>query len=161
MATLIKKITDGSIVEFDKGTFDHWCVYLKRENEPRFAPKDILYFTELNKYGHTYGHKRIYDDFVKIYNHTNSVVSNDTLNMITEIANTYGADNINIEIWFTVIYGGMIAEENKENAILKKRVKRLGLHQLLIERELPGYATNYSKGKKWRELDVTMKSFGF
>ncbi|MDY0143845.1 MAG: hypothetical protein RBR97_18320 [Bacteroidales bacterium] len=55
----------------------------------------------------------------------------------------------------------MVAEENKEFAILKKRVKRLGMHQLLIEREKPDYAASYSKGKKWRELDIIMSGFGF
>ena len=161
MTTLIKTITDGSIVEFGKGSFDDWCVYLTRKNEPRFAPKDILYFTELTRLGDKHGHKKIYNDFVKIYIGTTSVINNNILSEITEIAKAYEEDSINIDIWFTIIYAGMIAEENKKHAILKKRVKRLGMHQLLIERESPVYAANYSKGKYWRELDVIMRGFGF
>lgn len=161
MATLIKIISDGSSVEYDKGAFDDWCVYLTRKNEPRFAPKDILYFIELDKLGNKYGHKRIYNDFLKIYEDTNSIINNEILNKITEIAKAYDADRFNIDTWFTVIYAGMVAEENKEFAILKKRVKRLGMHQLLIEREKPDYAASYSKGKKWRELDIIMSGFGF
>jgi hypothetical protein len=65
------------------------------------------------------------------------------------------------DIWFTVIYAGMIAEENKANAVLKKRIKRLGMYQLMIQNINPEVAANFSKGKNWRELDVLMKQYGF
>jgi len=83
------------------------------------------------------------------------------LDKITEIASSYGDDKIIMDIWFTVIYAGMVAEENKKNAILKKRVKRLGMYQVLIENQSPDFAANFSKGKKWRELDALMKKYGF
>lgn len=41
-----------------------------------------------------------------------------------------------MEIWLNVLYAGMIAEENKENAVLGKRIKRLGMHQVLPD-EMP------------------------
>jgi hypothetical protein len=55
----------------------------------------------------------------------------------------------------------MIAEENKANAILKKRVKRLGVHQVLVLGMPPSEAAKFSNGKKWRDLDAIMKSNGF
>ncbi len=55
----------------------------------------------------------------------------------------------------------MIEEENKQFAILKKRIKRLGMHQILIDNLDPEVAANFSKGKKWRELDNLMKLRGF
>ncbi len=161
MATLIKRISDGSIIEFDKGSFDDWCIYVTRNGQTRFAPKDLQYFTALNDFGTHYGHRKIYDDFVKIYELTDPKINEDVLTRITEISKDYGDDKIVIDIWFTVIYAGMIAEENKQFAILKKRVKRLGMHQLLIDRKTPDFAANFSKGKKWRELDVIMKESGF
>ncbi|MDD4149448.1 MAG: hypothetical protein PHE33_05410 [Bacteroidales bacterium] len=39
--TLIKEISDGGIIEFDKGLFDNWSVYLTLNNESRYALKDI------------------------------------------------------------------------------------------------------------------------
>lgn len=83
------------------------------------------------------------------------------LQQITCISAEYNENQIEVDIWFTVIYAGMVAEENKENAILKKRIKRLGMHQLLIENESPHFAANFSKGRKWRELDLIMKKYGF
>ncbi len=56
----------------------------------------------------------------------------------------------------TIIYAGMVTEETKKNSPLKKRKKRVGMHQLLIEKYLPESAAVFSKGRKWRELDQTM-----
>jgi len=81
---------------------------------------------------------------------------------IESIASTYNPEHKDIvEQWFTVIYAGMIAEENKTNAILKKRIKRLGMYQVLILDMEPRRAAKYSYGKKWRELDKEMKTYGF
>lgn len=161
MATHIKTITDGSIIEFDSGAFDEWCVYLTRNGEKKYAPRDVQYFTDIQNYAQKYTTKKVYDDFVKIYDITNSKINKDVLDRITVISNDYGEDRIIIDIWFTVIYAGMVAEENKKNAILKKRVKRLGMYQILIENQSPSFAANFSKGKKWRELDVIMRNYGF
>ena len=66
-----------------------------------------------------------------------------------------------IQQWFTVIYAAMVAEENKAYTILKKRIKRLGMYQLLVLRWSIEEATTFSKGKKWKELDSIMTGFGF
>ena len=161
MSVHIKTISDGSIIEFDKGSFDEWCVYLKRNGKPRYAPSDVQYFQELSDFGKVYSHNRIYNDFVKIYSLTDSTISSQILNDITKIARTYIDNSITFDIWFTVIYAGMVAEENKKNAILKKRIKRLGMYQILIEKKSAEYAANFSKGKKWKELDAIMSSLGF
>ena len=83
------------------------------------------------------------------------------LNLITRLSDDYGTAAEEMDIWFSIIYAGMIAEENKANAILKKRIKRLGMHQVLIEGLDPNLAANFSKGKKWKELDALMRERGF
>ncbi len=55
----------------------------------------------------------------------------------------------------------MIAEDNKENAILKKIVKRLEMHQVLILNMPARDAAKFSYGKNWRDLDAIMKPLGF
>jgi hypothetical protein len=161
MPQLIKNIRNRNIIEFDKGSFDNWCVYLKRFNQPRYAPRDTEYFSRLKHLGNIYTHQRIYNDFVAYYTLTNTTINVNILNFITSVANGYGQDAEEIDIWFSVIYAGMVAEENKANAILKKRIKRLGMHQVLIEGLDPSYAANFSKGKNWRELNEIMKQRGF
>jgi hypothetical protein len=61
----------------------------------------------------------------------------------------------------TFLYAGMVAEENKEGAILRKRIKRLGVHQLLIEERQAIYAENFSRSKPWREIAVECDVRGF
>lgn len=158
---LIKTFSDGSELTFDEGMFDQWCVYLKRPGQPRYAPKDVEYFGRLVKLGQLYGEQKVYDDFVAVYNQTTASVETQVLETIAKIAGSYPAYHLEIEILFAILYAGMVAEENKEKAILKKRIKRLGMYQILIERLDPGAAANFSKEKKWKELDRICSERGF
>lgn len=161
MSRKINQFSHGGFIEFDNGSFDNWCVFVTRANGERFAPSDVQYFSRLNILGKKYGCRVIYDDFVTVYNRTGPQINTDVLNLITTLSRFYGTDMLEMEIWFNVLYAGMIAEENKENAVLKKRIKRLGMHQVLIEKMEPEIAATFSKGKKWRELDQLMKQKGF
>ncbi|MCZ4221772.1 DUF7004 family protein [Pedobacter rhodius] len=157
MATLIKAINNNVFIEFDKGKFDEWCVYLTRNTSKRYAPSDTEYFRRLQELGKLHSPQKIYNDFIKFYNPTDKTMNQAILETIDSLAESYAEDAEEINIWFTVIYAGMVAEENKEHAVLKKRIKRLGMHQVLIENVKPEYAANFSKGKKWMELDTVMK----
>lgn len=162
MPTLIKQLFYDRRVIFDTGSFDEWCVYIVEKNGTKKAPFDVEYFTDLKIISEYYGHNKVYNDFVSIYKLTNKSIDQNVLNLIDDIVCTYEPQFYElIEQWFTVIYAGMIAEENKQFAILKKRVKRLGVHQILVLDYEPEVAANFSKGKKWRDLDVIMKSLGF
>lgn len=161
MPTLIKKVRNRNIIEFDKGLFDNWCVYLTRPGQARYAPRDTEYFSRLKQLGDTHGHQRIYNDFVTYYIPTNRHIDPNILHLIIQLTEPFGNDGEEMDIWFSVIYAGMVAEENKANSILKKRIKRLGMHQVLIEGLDANYAANFSRGKRWRELDVLMKQKGF
>jgi len=159
---VIKKIANNRRVVFDKGGFDDWCVYIVESNGNKKAPFDTEYFRDLKNISKKYENNKVYNDFISIYNQTDSTINQNVLNLIDRIVDTYlEEDRILIEQWFTVIYAGMIAEENKQYAILKKRIKRLGMHQTLILNYEPNVAANFSKGKKWRELDAIMKPLGF
>lgn len=161
MSRSIKNVRGKNLVEFDNGIFDEWCVFLTRPGKPRYTPRDTEYFTVLKNIGAIYGHAKIYNDFISFYTATTKRLDNKTLDLITTLSDDYETHVEEIDIWFTVIYAGMIAEENKANAILKKRIKRLGMHQVLLENHDPELAANFSKGKKWKDLDKLMKEKGF
>lgn len=147
-------------VEYDYGMFDDWCVYVN-DRERRYAPSDKEYFYRLKILGEKYGRKKIYNDFLTIYRQTSSAVDKETIRAIEDLAETYQKHGEEIKKWFLVIYAGMVAEENKSNTRLGKRIKRLGLYQVLILDRPVLHAANYSKKKKWRELDEIMKKYGF
>jgi hypothetical protein len=161
MPKSINRFSHGGFIEFDRGKFDDWCVFVTRANGERFAPADVQYFSRLKKLGEIYGKSIIYTDFLSIYNRTTAEINDDVLKLIELISRHYKDDVLEIEIWFNVLYAGMVAEENKEHAILKKRIKRLGMHQVLIENMEPEQAALFSKGKKWTALDKLMKEKGF
>jgi hypothetical protein len=161
MPQKLNSFSNGGFIEFDSGCFDGWCVFVTTPGSKRFAPTDVQYFTRLKELGEKFGPQRIYDDFVVIYNRTSKNVDSKVFELIAVITRFYETDAMEMELWLNVIYAGMIAEENKENAILKKRIKRLGIHQVLIDRISPEKAAVFSKGKKWKELDEIMRLMGF
>lgn len=161
MGNLIKKFSDNSVLEYDQGRFDKWCIYLTRPNIPKYAPQDYQYFRQLHFYGKKYGFVTLYKDYVEIYNLTSKTIAPTILNKITELSIKYGEDQIEIDIVFTILYAGMVAEENKTNTKLGKRVKRLGVYQVLIEGINEGIAANFSRGKKWTEIAEECRKRGF
>lgn len=161
MPQKLNSFSNGGFIEFDSGCFDCWCVFVTTPGNARFAPTDIQYFTRLKVLSEKYGPQKIYDDFVVIFNRTTKNVDFKVFELIAVLSRFYNTDAVEMELWLNVIYAGMIAEENKENAILKKRIKRLGIHQVLIDGISPEKAAVFSKGKKWKELDEIMKIRGF
>lgn len=166
MPTLIKHVRQQHRVEFDKGLFDDWCVYLTRAGKRRYPPKDTEYFTQLQTLGQKHGCGKIYNDFLRFYACTDKVIDPAVLELITAISDTYEADADELDVWFTVIYAGMVAEENKAFTRLGKRIKRLGLHQVLLEGMPPERAAQFSRkpphyaGAWWRHLDLFMRPKG-
>ncbi len=161
MSVKINTLSNGVFIEFDSGSFDGWCVFVTYTGCKRFAPTDIQYFTRIKEIGNKFGVQKVYDDFIVIYNRTTKNIDPNVFELILILSRFYGNNSAEMELWLNVLYAGMIAEENKENAILKKRIKRLGVHQVLIDNISPGEAAVFSKGKKWKELDEIMKLKGF
>lgn len=158
---LVKNLQNNRKIIFDQGKFDMWCVYLVEENGTKKAPFDVDYFTDLQNLNNRYTNNKVYQDFISIYELTDHTINSNVLDLIDTITDTYlPQDRIIIEQWFSVIYAGMIAEENKEFAILKKRIKHLGVYQTLIQDMPPYEAARFSYGKKWRELDAIMQPLG-
>ena len=159
---LIKPLKNNREVIFDRGKFDDWCVYVVESDGRRKAHFDVTYFSDLKKIAEKYEVDKVYNDFVAIYNQTGKSIDKIVLDLIDELVKSYREEDKRlVEQWFAVLYGGMIAEENKQNAILKKRIKRLGMHQILKLDFSPSIAANFSRGKRWRELDAIMQPLGF
>ena len=111
--------------------------------------------------GDELGRNNIYSDFIKIYEPTNKEINPEIIKLISELVQKYRSAIDDLKIGYSVIYGGMVAEENKENAVLKKRVKRLGIHQLLVDNMTPEECAIFSKGQIASVLDEIMIEKGF
>ena len=166
MAVLIKQFNDGSFLEYDKGGFDNWCVYLTRPSNKRTPPLDVDYFSDLVNLGQKYSNIKIYKDFVSLYSHVrqSKVISNVGHELIEKNIVSYEeSDSVDIEIIFTILYAAMVAEEQKERTMLGARIKRLGVHQILLDVPPLGVvgAAGFSRGLKWRDIDTECKKRGF
>lgn len=158
---LIRNFKNGSKLIFDKGRFDDWCVFWIKKDGTKVAPKDDRYFNFLLEMSKRFGNEKVYNDFVTIYEQTTTELNPKVLKLIIELSKTYIGYELKTEIVLTILYATMIAEENKLFAKLKKRIKRLGVHQVLIENMKPEEAAKCSYGKKWTELSTYCCARGF
>jgi hypothetical protein len=157
---VLKTVSDGTRIEFDRGKFDDWCVYSARPGEARYAPRDVEYFSTLKQLHEC--HPRVHDDFIDVFVRTGPTIDAGVLEFISEIAMRYPNDiRTEVEILLVTFYAAMIAEENRAHAPLGKRIKRLGVHQVLVDGMPPEHAAVFSRGKPWRELDEHCRARGF
>jgi len=153
--------TDGSKISFGRGKFDSWCIYVERVTEPDekyFFPLGSWYFEEVARIDAQ--QPGIYEDFVKIYDLTTKESNPEAIALIKELAAKYEERDL-VELIYSILYAGMIAEENKYMTKLGKRIKRLGMYQTLVEKIDPNIAAHFSRGMKWTEIDEHCKARGF
>ena len=161
MGQLIKRFSNGSFLEYDRGSFDDWCVFFTDASGNRKPPRDTEYFTQLQLLAEQFGTEKVYGDYVSIYDMTGKEVSNNVLDRISILSKSYGTNAIQVDTIFSILYMAMIAEERKENTRLGKRIKRLGIHKLLIENQSVIEAANFMRGMRWTEIDRLCKERGF
>jgi hypothetical protein len=154
------------VLYFGQGTFDDWCVFLKTTAAGyEKVPTDAWYFGVLRHWAQYLVADYIYYDFIKIYDTVapgpaHLSVTAPTINLIERLSFAYPDYEQACVIW-TILYMGMIAEENKAGKILGKRIKRLGVYQVLIEGLEPVHAANFSRGRSTLELAPYCNERGF
>ena len=161
MGNIIKYFTDGSYLEYDRGSFDDWCVYLTQPNGVRKPPRDTDYFSAMKALANKYGVQTIYNDYVSVYDLTGKAIDETTLMTISNLALSYGEDSLQVDVIFSILYMAMISEEQKKFTRLGKRIKRLGIYVLLIENRSVYDAANFMRGMGWKEINVLCQERGF
>jgi len=155
----ITTLKSGIRLEVGKGRIDDWCIYVIFPNGKIWFPKDEEYLEMMQQLTKEYGDV-IYNEFVNMYRATDKYIDEKILSDIENFAAKYPDENA-IALMLTILYAGMIAEENKENSILGKRIKKLAVRQVAIENISPKYAANCTKGVSWRIIDEMCKERGF
>lgn len=159
---MIKTFADNSFIKYDKGRFDDYCIYIEYPNGNKKAPRDTDYFGDLQYLSGKYSSQTIYQEFVALYNQTGKQLSNAVLQNITNISlSKYPQDSLVFDKTFSILYAAMIAEEKVIYTKLGKRIKRLGVHELLINQQSISDSANFMRGKKWQDLDSLCRSYGF
>lgn len=150
-------------IYFDEGVYDGYCVYINGRGHWQYAPTDDVYFEWIKGLAHRYGTQQVWGDFCCVYEIAgNEVCQKEILNLVSNIDMHYNEDTI---LWWIVFYMTMIAENNKKGARLKKRIKRLGVYNILFDEYDINYVTTYMQKPEgatdwWKYLDKLMKERG-
>jgi hypothetical protein len=161
MVRLIRTFSNGESLVYDTGIFDNWCAYHCKPDGTRNPPRDVDYFSSLVELANIYGPKRLYSDIKKIFILTGKEIDEKILRYISLVSEEYFENSMMIEIIFTILYAAFISEENKANTKLGKRIKFLGIHQILVEGIPAETAAIFSKGKSWQEISKLCEQRGF
>lgn len=158
----LKEFTDKSYIKYSTGNFDDLCIYICYSDGTQKAPHDIEYLNYLNNLKINVPAQKLYNDFVSIYNHTSKEIEFTVLvNEIDIIARSYDHYSLIMNKIFSILYLGMLSEENKKNTKLGRRIKRLGIHEVLVNNNPPDYAANFMRGMTWQQIDGICKNYGF
>jgi|BioPla2DNA2_1021312.scaffolds.fasta_scaffold70797_1 hypothetical protein len=161
MGRLIKRFSDGSYLEYDRGSFDDWCVYMVEPNGSRRPPLDRDYFSDIKELSNRYGRDALYQAYVFVYENTGKEVCDSGLEAAEKASESFVEEQLWLHKILTILYMAMIAEENKRFTKLGKRIKRLGIYKLLYEDASVYEAANFMRGMGWREIDALCRERGF
>lgn len=161
MGRLIKRFSDGSYLEYDRGSFDDWCVYMVEPNGSRRPPLDRDYFSDIKELSNKYGRDALYQAYVFVYENTGKEVCDSGLEAAEKASESFVEEQLWLHKILTILYMAMIAEENKRFTKLGKRIKRLGIYKLLYEDASVYEAANFMRGMGWREIDALCRERGF
>lgn len=159
MTRTIQRFSFGHSILFAQGKFDEYCVYIRKPDDVLDPPHDLSYFQymlKMNRPGVTterQNHRMTFMDFIAIYEMTGKAISENVLEKIHVLASSYN-DPHWVELTFVVLYAAMVAEENKENTKLDKKIKGLAVYMLLIENRSPEFIVNYFQGMKWQKIQA-------
>ena len=104
---------------------------------------------------------KVYKLIKFIFDHTNSTLNFKTIDKTVKLVNKHFDGSISTHKYFLFVYYAMVAEEKKTNSKLGKRIKLLGIYQILNENFSSQTAANFSRGLKWTVIDEECKRRGF
>lgn len=161
---VIRPFIDGSRLEYVTGRIDQWCVRYQSLNGSARIHFDVEMLAEVAAMGERFGAVKVYADFCGIYELVTPEFNDGIYHIIDSIVPEYQVDAeqtldyAKLYLWF---YMAMIAEENKANTKLGKKIKRLAVHQILLENSPPMQAAYFSKGKSANLLISICSNYGF
>lgn len=164
---VISTFADNSYLSYAQGSKDRWCVYYTAPPNPPIPLLDRQYFQILLELAEEYGAEPVYADFVSIYDRTTDEVDELVLADIQgTVAAHYPNDLLRAAKVFTTLYMAMVSEfyyitPSGRPSRLQKRVKRLGVYQILFTDMTVEQAANYSKGQNYNTLNTLCLQYGF
>lgn len=148
----------GLKIYYSRGRKDNWLVNYETMDGSVSNPLDKNYFKWTTELANAYGREKVWDSFNRIYYsvHKNGWMNDDRelcKKVCIKEANMY--EEPTLKLWITY-YMTMLAEENMPNAVLGKKIKRLGVYNILWDNYTIDYVCSYMRKKRWWELREMM-----
>ncbi len=153
-------LTTVQNLEFEHSNKYKWFVYFDQAISDRKHSSYVEHVETLQNFAAKYSPERIYRDFVKIYDATESSVNPDTLDLIALTSEAYADDAADINYLFTIIYFAMLSEQHRKDTKLGKRIKRFAVYQALFDKVEVEEVT-YFPPRKWWLIDAQCIQRGF
>lgn len=160
LKSLITAFDDRTYLCYTRGAFDNWRVtFLDSEGKQETSPKDTAffdYFLSLMAYGNT--GREIFNIIKRMSKKISKGMDIDFDHLKDEIyeyaeeLSIPEEEKLRFEKAMMSVLAAMLSEEQKAFTKLGKKLKLLGLHQVLIGKMDPKIAANWSRGKPWREI---------
>jgi hypothetical protein len=158
--SLITAFDDSTYLCFTRGAFDSWRVtFLNSEGKQTYSPKDTAffdYFLSLTEYGNT--RREIFNIIKRMSKKISKGMEVDFDHLKKDIykyaeeLHIPEEEQLKFEKAMMSVLAAMLSEEQKAFTKLGKKLKLLGLHQVLIGKMEPKVAANWSRGKPWQEI---------
>lgn len=118
---------------------------------------DKDYFTSLECLKNEYGRDLVYSSFSTIYTGVCGDWTRKDRERCYLLCEKTSKDynKPTLLLWIT-LYMTMLAEEKKENTILGKKIKRLGVYNLLYDEYPVDYIVKYMRNMRWYKLKELM-----
>lgn len=140
----LRQFVDGTQLVYDDGEYDGWRVSFYDNDKFVWSPTDEELFSELLSFGQEHN-----DLFYAI------LAVADQIGPRTDFAQVRIETidgTLKEEKMYSALAAMMIAEERKKSTQLGKKVKLLGLFQLLLEGFTPYKAAHWSRGRSTEEI---------
>ena len=151
---------DGYKMRFGWGNFDKYCVHVyDTVNRKKWFPLDEEYFQWIYDLSMVFGVDNVFDDFLLLYENVDVDSTNNDCYYLTKGLDLH-YPSIDTQHWWMIFYMTMYAECVKKGAILKKRIKLLGVYNILYDGYSIPYVVKYMRDMSWYELDDLMYERG-
>lgn len=147
--TPLKTFPDETVLVYDKGKFDDYRVSFYKDGTHLLSPTDAQFFKFVLG--------RNNND--ESWEHIKQIAAQ--IDKDTEFSSVIlPSSSIEEDKMYSAYAAAVISEERKKYSKLGKRIKLLGYYQVLILGYKPYEAANWSRGKKWTEINEECERYG-
>lgn len=158
--SLIIPFQDSTFLAYTRGQFDNWRVtFMTKEGKAMESPRDTYFFDYyLSLATPQVSTKKIFNALKHLSRHIRKDSPTEFEYLREEVVSVANQllipseHHLRFEKATMSLLAAMLSEEKKKFTKLGKKLKILGLYQVLVQGMAPEKAANWSRGKAWKDI---------